>query len=131
MRQVVEKAHAIRKEKGIGVKQPLNEFSSTVKTVAKSLEYLIRDEINVKNLRWNSKIDKLDTNITKELKEEAGVRELVHKIQDERKRLGLDLTQKVNVRIEKLPADKNIIEWMIKKAQIKNISIGGFKVTKA
>ncbi len=130
-RQVVEKAHAIRKEKGIGVKQPLNEFSSTVKTVAKSLEYLIRDEINVKNLRWNSKIDKLDTNITKELKEEAGVRELVHKIQDERKRLGLDLTQKVNVRIEKLPADKNIIEWMIKKAQIKNISIGGFKVTKA
>ena len=69
--------------------------------------------------------------ITKELKEEAGVRELVHKIQDERKKLGLDLTQKVNVRVEKMPTDMNIVEWMIKKAQIKNFSIGGFKVTKA
>jgi isoleucyl-tRNA synthetase len=130
-RQVVEKAHSIRKEAGIGVKQPLSSFSSTAKPVSKVLEYLIKDEINVKTLDWNSKVDKFDTKITPELKEEAEMRELVRKIQDERKKLGLNLTQKVNVKLEKMPKDKNIVQWMSKKAQIESLSVGGFKVSKA
>jgi isoleucyl-tRNA synthetase len=130
-RQVVEKAHSIRKEKGISVKQPLGLFSSSTKPILKTLEYLVKEEINVKTLSWNSKTDKFDTKITPELNREAELRELVRKIQDERKRLGLNLTQKVNVRIEKLLTDNKVVQWMQKKAQIKNFSVGGFKVTKA
>ncbi len=130
-RGLVEKAHSIRKEKVIAVRQPLSSFSSTLKPISKDLEYLVKDEINVKNLIWNSKTDKLDTNITKELEEEAGIRDLVRKIQDERKNLGLNLTQKANVSVEKIPEDKKLVDWMIKKAQIANLKKGKFKVTKA
>jgi len=130
-RDLVERAHSIRKEKVIPVRQPLNSFSSTLKQISKDLEYLIKDEINVKKLIWNSKIDKLDTKITKELEDEANVRDLVRKIQDERKKLGLNLTQKANVSIEKIPLDTKLVAWMIKKAQIANLKKGKFKVTKS
>jgi isoleucyl-tRNA synthetase len=130
-RDLVEKAHSVRKEKVIPVRQPLSSFSSTLKPISKDLEYLIKDEINVKNLIWNSKMDKLDTKITKELEEEANVRDLVRKIQDERKNLGLNLTQKANVSVEKIPQDEKLVNWMIKKAQIANLKKGKFKVTKA
>jgi isoleucyl-tRNA synthetase len=130
-RQVVEKAHSIRKEKAIAVRQPLSSYSSTSKAVSKNLEYLILDEINVKKLIWNAKTDKLDTLITKELEEEARIRELMRKIQDERKRLGLNLTQKADVTIEKMPKDTKLIQWMLKKAQIADLKVGKFKVSKA
>ena len=131
VRDIVEKGHSIRKENGLSVKQPLASYSSKMGSVGKSLEYLVKDEINVKKIIWNAKIDKFDTKMTEELKEEAYVRDLVRMIQGERKKLGLDLTQKVNVRVEKIPIDTHTVQWMIRKAQIKNISVGGFKVTKA
>jgi isoleucyl-tRNA synthetase len=130
-RELVEKAHSIRKEKVIPIRQPLGSFSSTLKPISKDVEYLIEDEINVKKIIWNSKVDKLDTKITKELGEEAAVRDLVRKIQDERKNLGLNLTQKVDVSVEKMPQDEKLIAWMIKKAQIANLKKGKFKVSKA
>jgi isoleucyl-tRNA synthetase len=130
-RGLVEKVHSIRKEKVIPVRQPLSSFSSTLKQISKELEYLIKDEINVKNLIWNSKMDKLDTKITKELEDEANVRDLVRKIQDERKNLGLNLTQKANVSVEKMPQDTKLVAWMIKKAQIASLKKGKFKVTKS
>lgn len=130
-RNIVEKAHSIRKEKAIAVRQPLNSYTSTTKPVSKNIEDLIKDEINVKNLTWNSKIAKLDTKITKELEEEADARDLVRKIQSERKKLGLDLTQKVDVTIEKLPTNTKLITWMNKKAQIAKLKAGKFKVVKA
>jgi isoleucyl-tRNA synthetase len=131
IRELVEKAHSIRKEKTVPVRQPLNSFSSTLKPVSKGLEYLIKDEINVKNLIWNSKTDKLDMKITQELENEASVRDLVRKIQDERKNLALNLTQKVNVSTEKIPQDIKLVAWMTKKAQIANLKKGKFKVTMA
>ena len=107
---------------------------------------LLSDELNIKNVdfMWYEKVEKdkklkkffnkgfyLDTKITKELEEEANVRDLVRKIQDERKNLGLDLTQKVNVQIEKMPVDKKFVLWMTKKAQISVLKVGKFKVSKA
>lgn len=130
-RELVERAHSIRKEKTIPVRQPLNSFSSTFKPISKNLEYLIKDEINVRNLIWNSKTDKLDTKITKELEEEARVRDLVRKIQDERKKLNLNLTQKVDVSVEKLPVDTKLVDWITKKAQIASLKKGKFRVVKA
>jgi isoleucyl-tRNA synthetase len=134
-RQVVEKAHSVRKEKVIPVRQPLSLLSISNFQFSKEISKLIADEVNVKKViskAGKGEVSiKLDTKITKELKEEAAVRELVRKIQDERKNLGLSLTHKINVQVETLPADKKLLEWMMKKAQISGIKKGKFKVGKA
>jgi len=130
-REVVEKAHSIRKENTIPVRQPLSTYYSSAKPISKEIEYLIEDEINVKAISWDAKADKLDTKITKELQEEAAVRDLARKIQEERKQLGLNLTQKVNVVVEEIPMNTKLIQWMTKKAQINKLEKGKFKVSKA
>lgn len=134
-RQVVEMAHAVRKEKGIPVRQPLSQLSIANYQFSKEISKLIADEVNVKNVI--SKVGKgdiqvkLDIKITKELKEEAEVRELVRKIQDERKKMGLNLTQSVNVQIEKLPMNTKLVQWMTKKAQIASLKEGKFNVKRS
>ncbi len=136
VREIVEKAHAIRKEKGIPVRVPLNKLLITnYKLQIKGMDKLISDEVNVRAVEdkdGKGEISvKLDTKITPELEEEARLRELVRKIQSERKRLGLNLAQKVDVEIEEIPQNKKLVDWMIKKTQIKNLSTGIFKVSKA
>ncbi|MCX6705669.1 MAG: class I tRNA ligase family protein [Candidatus Woesebacteria bacterium] len=130
IREIVEKAHAIRKEKIISVKQSLTSFSTIEKPVSKNLEYLLKDEINVKKIIWNSKTNEFDTNITPELEEEAKARELMRKIQGERKNMGLDLTQKVDVKNDWIPRDAKLKGWIIRKAQVGSISEGEFNVKK-
>ena len=91
----------------------------------------MKNEVNIKSIKWHSKEDKLDITITPELEEEAKVRELVRKIQEERKNLGLNLTQKVKVQTDWMPTDTKLAQWMSKKAQIASLSSGKFKVAKA
>jgi isoleucyl-tRNA synthetase len=136
IREIVELAHSKRKEIGIPVKQPLNELSVfNFSTKVKGLEDLLKEELNVKNIVFkdgNGELEvKLDTKITPELKEEAKARELIRKIQLERKKMGLNLAQKVEVKNSWIPSDKNITQWVLKKAQISNIVKGSFKVAKA
>ncbi len=133
-REVVEAAHAIRKEKMIPVRQPLLQFSITNFQFSKDIAKLIAEEINVKYIvskagKGEPKF-KLDTKITKELKEEADVRELIRSIQEERKKLGLNLTQKVDVRTTVVPEDKRLLTWLTRKAQIAALSQGKFRVVK-
>jgi isoleucyl-tRNA synthetase len=127
-RQVVEKAHAIRKEKQFPVRQPLSLFETTLKPISKQLEYLIKEEINVKKIIWNAKKNRLETKITKELEEEAKVRELIRNIQEERKNMKLNLTQKVDVTSDWVPMDKKLVQWLMLKAQIGKITKGKFHV---
>ena len=93
------------------------------------------DELNIKAVVFEDGKGevavKLDTKITPELKEEEEVRDLVRKIQEERKMLGLNLTQSVDVRLDKLPTGKELIQWMKKKAQISGLTEGKFKVSKS
>lgn len=130
IREIVEKAHAVRKEKKIPVRQPLSSFSTTQKPVSKNLEYLLMNEINVKKIIWDSKIDEFDTKITAELEEESKTRELMRKIQEERKKMGLNLTQKVNVINTWIPKDEKLKDRIMRKAQVGNISLGEFNVKK-
>ncbi|MEK7061327.1 MAG: isoleucine--tRNA ligase [Patescibacteria group bacterium] len=130
VREIVEKAHAIRKEKAISVKQALLSFSTTEKPVSGNLEYLLKEEINVKKIVWNSKTDEFDTKITPELEEEAKARDLMRKIQGERKNMGLNLTQKINVSNVWVPTDAKLKNWLMRKAQVKSISEGEFNVKK-
>ena len=135
IREIVEKVHSKRKESGIPVRQPLSKakiYGQSVK-ISKEILDIACQELNVKNIQFLGGTDRveLDTKITPELKEEEEVREVVRSIQKARRELGLNLTQKVNVRMEKVPTNKELIDWITKKAQIASLEKGKFKVTKS
>lgn len=135
MRDIVEKVHAKRKELGIPVRQPLSKakvYGQTTK-INKEIINLACSELNLKAIQLLGGSDKieLDTKITPELKEEEEIRVLVRKIQEDRKKLGLNLTQAVNVTLEKLPESSELIKWMTKKAQIASLKKGKYKVIKS
>ena len=135
IREIVEKVHAARKESGIPVRQPLGKLQITnYKLQIDELKKLLLDELNIKEIFFKDGKGelniKLDMKITPELKEEADVRELVRNIQGERRNMGLNLTQQVDVSMEKIPENKILLEWMTRKAQIAVLKKGKFKVTR-
>lgn len=134
-RQVVETAHSIRKNKVIPVRQPLATLKISNFEFSKEVAGLIADELNVKSVisegGKGELLVELDTEITPALREEAEVRDLVRKIQDERKKMGLNLTQKIIVSVEEMPKNNKLVRWLTKKTQISDLSEGSFKVTKA
>ena len=134
-REIVEKAHAIRKEKGIPVRQPLSRLAIyNTQFTNKNIIKLILEELNIKNVEFKAGKGEikvvLDTKITKELEGEMKIREITRAIQEKRKEMGLNLTQRVNVYLDELPTDKKLVEWMMKKAQINKLEKGKFKMTK-
>ena len=135
VREIVEKVHAKRKESEIPVRQPLGKFTvKNYKLKFSDIKKVMLDEVNFKDVDFKDGKGEinvtLDTKITPELEEEASARDLVRKIQEERKKLNLNLTQKVNVQIDKIPASNKLVQWMIKKAQIAELKEGNFEVKK-
>ena len=61
---------------------------------------IVREEINVKEIKTGQKENKLDINITLELKNEGMARELVRGIQELRKKSGFNPQDKINLIIE-------------------------------
>lgn len=136
IREIVEKVHAKRKELGIPVRQPLGKLQiSNYKLQVTEVKKALLDEVNVKEAVFKEGKGEiaieLDTKITPELKEESDVRDVVRKIQEVRKNLGLNLTQKIDVKIDKIPESKKLVQWMVKKAQISSLEEGTFEVKKS
>lgn len=130
VRNIVERAHAKRKEEGIVVRQPLNSLTATtsVKLSTGAVE-LIEDEVNVKKViqRSGGKVSvTLDTKITDELKAEGNAREIVRKIQNARKELGTSLDEMVVVTLPEWP--KQFEDYIKSRALISEISKGEFKI---
>jgi isoleucyl-tRNA synthetase len=135
-REIVEKVHAIRKKEKIPVRRPLplvKVYGQEPKSISPEVLKLAESELNIKVVKLLGGTDKieLDTKVTPELKEEADVRDIVRRIQEERKRMRLNLTQKVDVKIDKIPVSKKLVQWMTKKAQISKIKEGKFSVRKS
>jgi isoleucyl-tRNA synthetase len=135
IREYVEKVHALRKEKKIPVRQPLSKvriITSEEVLFDKEILSLAEDELNIKSIcfekgRKESII--LDTEITEELEEEAKARELIRKIQQERKKMGLSLTQKTKVVTNWLPVDNKLVQKIKLKTYSEILQKGrGFKV---
>lgn len=133
VRQVVELVHAQRKKQTIRVRQPLNKFTiyNLQFKISNDVLDLLKDELNVKFIELKKgkgelKIE-LDTKITPELKKEGEARDIVRQIQEERKKLGTKLDEKVKVILPDWPSD---FEKEIKrKALVAEISKGNnFKV---
>ncbi len=103
VKEIVEVGRRIRKELKIKMRQPLSSAkvsltksdSNLVNKLDEFLE-LIKGELNIKNLELvlsdkSSDIDvKYDVKVTEELKKEGELRDLLRKIQFERKKMGLN-----------------------------------------
>lgn len=130
IRKIVEMGLAKRKEKQVKVKQPLQKLQMMIPSTSlreksslnDQLVKLIKDELNVKEIEFKKGEELsvvLDTTITPELKAEGEAREIVRSIQEERKKLGTKLDEKVNVSLPSWPKD---FEAYIKQhALIENI----------
>ena len=135
VRKIVELGLAVRKEQQIKVKQPLAEIivspgDKEVKFKDK-LDHLILDELNVKKITFSDillgeTVVKLDTKLTDELIAEGQARELVRKIQEERKKLGTSLDEQIAVSLEEWPG--KFEEYIKKQALVKMLSKGEFEV---
>ncbi len=102
VRQMVNLGLRARAEAKIKVRQPLAGLKIKDLRFKQEQELLdlIREEINVKEIVFDSKIKqeiKLDTGITPKLKEEGQVREIIRHIQALRKKAGLTPKDKVSI----------------------------------
>ena len=84
-------------------------------------------QIHVDNAGQIPVVD-LDTEIKHELKAEGEARDIVRKIQEERKMIGTKLDERVNVTIESYP--ESFVEYIRTNALVEELSNGIFKVEK-
>lgn len=137
VRKIVEKAHAIRKDKKIPVRQPLSllRVLNLNSKLSSEILGLVKEEINVKDIKtFSEKGDlkvELDIKITPELAEEAKARELIRQIQSERRNLKMDLESNSKVASPWIPKDKKLIDWVKQKTLSTTLTKGSFKVTVA
>ncbi|MFH1833078.1 MAG: isoleucine--tRNA ligase [Candidatus Levyibacteriota bacterium] len=128
VRKIVEMGHSTRKSNNIKVRQPLSKFSifNLKFLIDEGLVNLVKDELNVKEvIQKEGKGDLLvefDTKLTKELIDEGQMRDIVRKIQEERKRLETKPDEKVNVVLQDWP--KDFEEEIKKRAQANKLSKG-------
>jgi isoleucyl-tRNA synthetase len=138
VRKIAELGHAQRKQAKIPIRQPLSSIKVKFirKEPGRELLQLIKDELNIKKVIWD--LDKkstepevlLITKLTPKLKEEGKTRELIRKIQIERRKMGLGLQDKIKVKSDWLPIDENNLVRLKRKTLIKEVKKGSFKVTK-
>src|SRR5258706_68314 len=128
VRKIVEIGLSKRKELGIKVRQPLNKFSiyNLQFSISNEVSQLIKDELNVKNIDFvkgeGELSGELDTVITPELKAEGEARDIIRMIQEERKKLGTSLLEKVAVVLPSWP--KEFEDYIKKHALVSIISKG-------
>ncbi len=133
-RKIVEITHGQRKEANIKLRQPLGSITVTVPTgLSKEVADVIAAEVNVKTVTVDPGEQLsvvLNTDLTSELKAEGEARDIARSIQEERKKLGTSLTEKVVVTLPSWP--KEYEEYILKKAVVAKLTKGEkFSVQKA
>lgn len=130
VRKIVEIALSQRKEAKLKVRHPLAILNITnEKTLSEALKQLIKDEVNVKEIKeaTGELTVTLDTTtMTPELKAEGEARDIVRMVQDERKKLGTELDEKVDVVMEGWP--ERFEEYIKENALINSLSKGSFEI---
>lgn len=119
-RKIVEMTHSQRKEAGFNLRQPLARLTVVnTRGLSDEVKQVIADEVNVKGVEVSLGEElsvTLDTTMTSKLKEEGEAREIARKIQEERKKLGTKLSEKVIVTLPSWP--KEYEEYIAKKALV-------------
>jgi isoleucyl-tRNA synthetase len=99
-RQAVEAGLAARDGARLKVRQPLASIALPGDPLPEDIAAIVRDELNVKNLTFGADRVELDTVITEDLKLEGLAREVVRIIQDRRKKLGLNVEDRIDTRYD-------------------------------
>jgi isoleucyl-tRNA synthetase len=99
-RQAVEAGLAARDSARLKVRQPLAGIALPGEPLPEDIAAIVRDELNVKKVTFGSDRVELDSVITEELKLEGLAREVVRIIQDRRKKLGLNVEDRIDTRYE-------------------------------
>ena len=154
IRNVVELGHQIRKKNNIKVRQPLGDlyYSGKFDNAYDPLQFIeiIKSELNVKHAMYRTGEDKeniiplekgiagfaasngssvsLNLKIDSALKAEGEMREIVRSVQAERKNLGTDRDEQIDVKIPAWPKDWE--EEIKKRALVKTLTVGEFKVSR-
>ncbi|MBI2033110.1 MAG: isoleucine--tRNA ligase [Candidatus Levybacteria bacterium] len=147
VRKIVELGHAQRKAANIKLRQslqkltvigeanvkPLEKRPEAIQKLWEKLAQVLKDELNIKELGFKkgdgALVVELDTTITEALKKEGEARDIVRKIQEERKKLGTSLDEYVNVTLPEWP--KEFEEEITRKALVRNLTEGSvFSVQK-
>lgn len=115
VRYLCEEGHNLRKRLKIKVRQPLlkliiKDKKENIAVLKKrdELKKLIQDELNVKKIEIeeNNKLEmKFDSRLTIDLINEGKAREIIRQIQEERKKRGCSLKQKILVYLPSWPND--------------------------
>lgn len=112
-RNIVTLGLESRQKAGIKVRQPLSQLRIKSDELENKYTDLIKDELNVKEIKQDKNIENevsLDTKITEELKEEGIYRELVRALQDMRKEKGLTPSDLISVLVETNDVGKKLIQ---------------------
>ncbi len=99
-RQAVEAGLAARDAVRIRVRQPLASVAVTGEPLPEDIAAIVREELNVKKVVFGAPEVKLDTEITEELRMEGLAREVVRLIQDRRKKMGLNVEDRIHTCFE-------------------------------
>jgi len=99
-RQAVEAGLAARDASRLKVRQPLAGIAVTGEPLPEEIAAIVREELNVKTVTFGAAEVSLDTVITEELRLEGLAREVVRAIQDRRKKLGLNVEDRIHTRYD-------------------------------
>ena len=99
-RQAVEAGLAARDAARLKVRQPLASIALPGVPLPEDIAQIVREELNVKELVFGAPEVTLNTEITEDLRLEGLAREVVRAIQDRRKKIGLNVEDRVHTRYE-------------------------------
>lgn len=127
--QLASKVHAFRKDANVKVRIPFKKLLYTApKALSNEVLRIVQEEVNVYNLSYKGKSSELVVTADKSKKNQdliAGrAREIIRQIQEERKRLGTDLTEKVDVVLPSWP--KSFEEEIKKKTLVRSLMKGSW-----
>ena len=97
-RRAVEAGLAARDGARIKVRQPLASATLPGEPLPDDVAAIVREELNVKELRFGGAEVALDTNLTDDLRLEGLARDVVRTIQEERKRSGFNIEDRIRVK---------------------------------
>lgn len=124
VRKMVSLGLEARAKAGIKVRQPLSVLKVKCKKskISEELVELIKDEVNVKQVEFDEKLEnevELDTTITPELKLEGEARDLMRALQNWRKESNLDPKEKIKLQITANLATQDLVKKF--EAEIKRV----------